>query len=180
MALVAGHRIDQHHWAMTAATQRALATRALVPLGVLALIGCAGARSEPTRLPFTLTCRLEGDAPIVLRVSPALQQVETLDPRSGDVVNTITTREPPPELGGGIIDDTSVTISAEEVTWEERMYRPQFARESHRIDRRTLAYRREEAFQIDMGPEMAREIRTGQCTSLDGVQEGSAVTPSPR
>lgn len=165
---------------MTAAAQRVLATRALVPLSALALIGCAGARSDPTRLPFTLTCRLEGDAPIVLRISPALQQVDILDPRSGDLLNTITSREPPPELGGGIIDETNVTISAAAVTWEERMYRPQFARESHHIDRRTLAYRKEEAFQIDMGPEMATEIRSGQCTSLDGGRAGSAIAPSPR
>lgn len=136
----------------------------LVASTLLALFHSSGAQADPARMPFTLDCRLNGAAPIRLRIYEALQQIERLDPHSGAVLSTITTQQPPAELGSGIIDETSVTISAQEVTWEERMHRPQFVRESHRIDRSTLTYRKEEAFQIDMGPDMAKEIRTGQCT----------------
>ncbi|KMM16298.1 hypothetical protein [Synechococcus sp. GFB01] len=92
--------------------------------------------------------------------------MQELDPKTDQVRSTITTSEPPPELGGGIIDDSRVTITPRQVSWETRMCRPQWARDSHSIDLTTLRYTSESVVQIAMGPEMSKETRTGRCRRI--------------
>ena len=118
---------------------------------------------------------MEGNPPLHLRVDPHSQQLEILDPRFETVLQTITTSTPPPELGGGIIDETRVAISSRDIVWEETMYRPQFVRERHRIDRASLSYRIEETIQIEMGAELAEQVRTGACQAVAGA--GTATPP---
>jgi hypothetical protein len=119
-----------------------------------------------TTQPFRLSCSLDSYAPVIFRVEPRSQQVEQLDPKTGAVTRTITTTEPPPELGGGIIDDSKVTITPRQISWESSLYRPQFARESHVIDLTTLRYRSESTVQIDMGPEVSKETLSGRCRRI--------------
>ncbi|MCU0529339.1 MAG: hypothetical protein MUD04_07580 [Cyanobium sp. Prado107] len=119
-----------------------------------------------TAEPFRLSCSLDSGLPTILRIDPRTQQVQELDPKTGEVTRTITTSEPPPELGGGIIDDSRVTITPRQVSWETRMYRPQWAQDSHSIDLTTLRYTSESVVQIDMGPEMSKETRTGRCRRI--------------
>lgn len=129
----------------------------------------------PQSAPFRLRCLVEGDSPLHLRVDPRRQQLEILDARFETVLQSITTSTPPPELGGGIIDESRVAISSRDIVWEETMYRPQFVRERHRIDRASLTYRIEETIQIDTGPEMAERVRTGACQAVAGA--GTATPP---
>ncbi len=115
---------------------------------------------------FRLSCSLDSGSPTIFRIEPRSQQVQELDPKTGEVTRTITTYEPPPELGGGIIDDSRVTITPRQISWESSMYRPQFTRDSHSIDLTTLQYTSESIVQIDMGPEMSKERRTGRCRRI--------------
>lgn len=146
----------------------------VLPL-LMPLLGCSGGLANPRLAIFTLQCRVEAAELLRLRIDPRRQQIELLDPRSGEVMRTITTSQPPPELGPGIIDDSTVTISDREIVWEQRMYRPQYVRERHRIDRVTLAYRFEEAFQIEMGPEMAEQTRRGTCQPVEAAGAGAST-----
>lgn len=113
-------------------------------------------------------CRITGEQPQLFRIEPRLRQVQELDLTTREVKRTIETNEPPPELGGGIIDDSSVTITPREVRWEETMYRPQFARESRSIALQTLVFRSSSALQIDAGPDVAEQTTQGTCERLDG------------
>jgi len=130
------------------------------------LQGCSGIMLNADSAPAVFRCQVDGAEPIEVRIQPGRKQVELLSPGSGEVLNTITTSQPPPELGGGIIDESRVNISAREILWEQTMYRPQFVRQSYRIDRRTLDYRTEETVQVDMGSEMARASQKGRCRLL--------------
>jgi hypothetical protein len=121
-----------------------------------------------TAQPFRLSCRIASDPPTLFRIVPRLQQVQELDPKTGEVSRTITTSRPPPELGGGIIDDSEVTITPRRITWENTMYRPQLQRESHAIDLTTLTYTSGWTVQIDMGPEMSEGKSTGRCERVEG------------
>lgn len=116
--------------------------------------------------PFRLSCSLDSGSPTILRIDPRTQQVQYLDPKTGEVTRTITTNDPPPELGGGIIDDSRVTITPRQVSWETSMYRPHWARDSHWIDLSTLRYTSESVVQIEMGPEMGKQKRTGRCRRI--------------
>ncbi|WP_411871813.1 hypothetical protein [Vulcanococcus limneticus] len=121
-----------------------------------------------TAQPFRLSCGLGSDPPTLFRIEPRLQQVQELDPKTGEVTRTITTSEPPAELGGGIIDDSKVTITPRRITWESSMYRPQLQRDSHAIDLSTLHYASAWTLQLDAGPEMAEGKRTGRCRRIEG------------
>ncbi|MCP9842059.1 hypothetical protein KBY93_15780 [Synechococcus sp. J7-Johnson] len=90
-----------------------------------------------------------------------------LDPGTGEVRSTIATYEPPAELGGGIIDDSTVKITDREIYWEKRMYRPQFVAESHTIQRQTLIYQSEWKIQRDDGPDIDEQTVTGTCQRID-------------
>lgn len=46
------------------------------------------------------------------------------------------------------------------------MYRPQWVRDSRSIDLTTLRYTSESSVQVDMGPEMSQETRTGRCRRI--------------
>jgi hypothetical protein len=116
-----------------------------------------------TAQPFRLSCSLDSDAPTTFRIEPRSGQVQELDPKTGEVRSTITTREPPLELGGGIIDDSRETITPRQLSWESRMYRPGWARDSHSIDLATLGYPSESVVQIDLGPAMSKQTRTTRC-----------------
>ena len=99
-----------------------LASSALL---AMTLIGGIPAKADPKLDVFLLNCRLADGSGKTVRIDPRLQQVQELDPTTGEVRNTITTYEPPAELGGGIIDDSTVKISEREIQWSTRMYRPQ-------------------------------------------------------
>ena len=101
-----------------------------------------------------------------LRVDPRQQRLELFDPSFKQLLNTITTSSPPPELGGGLIDETRVTISRREIVWEQTMFRPQFQRTRHRIDRASLHYRIDETIQIALGAETAEQVRSGSCRRM--------------
>lgn len=133
-----------------------------LPLGSQAF---AGPRVEP----WLFRCRVAGESPQLLRIDPRLKQVQELDPGTQAVKRTIRTVEPPPELGGGIIDDSTVTITGKEVSWEESMYRPQFARESRSIDLQTLVFRSTTTLQVEDGPDIAEQKMEGRCERLDAV-----------
>ena len=121
-----------------------------------------------TAQPFRLSCSLGAEPPTLFRIVPRLQQVQELDPKTGEVTRTITTSKPPPELGGGIIDDSEVTITPRRITWENSMYRPQFERESKTIDLTTLTYTSGWQLQVDGGPEVSEGKRTGRCRRIEG------------
>lgn len=129
------------------------------------LAGCDTAWRWTTQ-PFRLRCRLEADPPVLFRMEPRQQQVVELDPTTGEVTGTITTFEPPPELGGGIIDDSTVTMTPRQIRWESSMYRPQFVRESHAIDLTTLRYTAQWSLQVDAGPEVSETRKTGRCSRV--------------
>ncbi|MCP9927451.1 hypothetical protein [Cyanobium sp. CH-040] len=134
----------------------------LVALLIPLLAGC-GLIWRWASLPFSLTCRLEDGSEKTIRVDPRLQQVQELDSGTGEVRATITTNDPPDELGGGIIDDSKVIVSQEEIHWNQRMYRPQFVSESHTINLQTLHYRSELTIGSDYGAEFDTQSMTGTC-----------------
>ncbi|MGB5135053.1 MAG: hypothetical protein WBN89_07755 [Prochlorococcaceae cyanobacterium] len=136
----------------------------LIPL----LAGCGLIWRWTTR-PFSLSCALEDGSEKTIRVDPRLQQVQELDPGTGEVRDTITTNEPPEELGGGIIDESTVTVSEQAIHWSERMYRPQFVSESHTIDLQTLGYRGELAIGSDYGAEVDAQSMTGRCRRVESL-----------
>lgn len=119
-----------------------------------------------TTQPFRLSCSLDSGSPTIFRIEPRSQQVHELDPKTGEVSRTFTTSKPPPELGGGIIDDSTVTITPRQISWENRMYRPQWVRDTQTIDLTTLRYTSESSVEIDIGPEMSKETRTGRCRRI--------------
>ncbi|MCP9817273.1 hypothetical protein KBY76_11465 [Synechococcus sp. GreenBA-s] len=121
-----------------------------------------------TAQPFRLSCSLGTDPPTLFRIVPRLQLLQELDPKTGEVTRTITTSKPPPELGGGIIDDSEVTITPQRITWENSLYRPQFERESKTIDLTTLTYTSGWHLQVDGGPEVSEGKRTGRCRRIEG------------
>jgi len=121
-----------------------------------------------TAQPFRLSCSLGGDPPTLFRIVPRLQQVQVLDHKSGAMTQTITTNAPPPELGGGIIDDSEVTITPRRITWENSMYRPQFERETNTIDLTSLTYTSGWQLRVDGGPEVREGKRTGRCRRIEG------------
>lgn len=71
--------------------------------------------------PFLLNCRLNDGSRQTLRIDHRLQQIQKLDPATGEVTSTIITDEPPAEIGGGIIDDSAVKITDRGIDWNERM-----------------------------------------------------------
>lgn len=121
-----------------------------------------------TAPPFRLSCRLGAEPPRIFRFEPRRQQVQELDPSTGAVTRTVTTSRPPPELGGGIIDDSLVTLTPRRLRWESSMYRPQFERASHTIDLATLQYTAAWQLQVDGGPDVSEGQRTGSCRRIDG------------
>ena len=143
---------------------RLLSLLVLLPLQA----GCQGIAGSPSSQ-WLFRCRIGGEPPQLFRIDPWLKRVHVLNPATREVVRTIETDEPPKELGGGIIDDSAVRITPRQVSWEETMYRPQFARESRSIDLQTLVFRSTSALQIDMGSEIAEEKKQGSCERLDGA-----------
>lgn len=125
------------------------------------------AMAGPTLEPFPLTCQLNDGSRMTLRIDPRRQQIQKLDPGTGEVTSTITTEEPPAELGGGIIDDSTVKISDRDIYWDKRMYRPQYVAESHSIQRQTLAYKGKWTIQRDDGPDIDEQTVTGTCQHID-------------
>lgn len=138
----------------------------LVALLIPLLSGCGLIWRWTTR-PFSLTCRLEDGSDKTFRVDPRLQQVQELDSGTGEVLATITTNEPPEELGGGIIDDSKVTVSQGQVQWKQRMYRPQLVSESHAINLQTLDYRSELVIGVDYGAEFDTQSMAGACRRVE-------------
>ncbi len=129
----------------------------------MTLIGVFPAKADPKLDAFLLNCRLDNGSSKTVRIDPRLQQVQDLDPVTGEVKNTITTYEPPAELGGGIIDDSTVKISAREIQWSTRMYRPQYVAETHSINRQTLTYQGQTSVQGDGGPDIDALTVSGTC-----------------
>ncbi|MCP9917530.1 hypothetical protein [Cyanobium sp. ATX 6F1] len=73
-----------------------VAAALLLPL----LAGCDSVWRWTTQ-PFRLSCSLDSASPTIFRIDPRSQQVQELDPKTGEVTRTVTTNEPPPKLGGG-------------------------------------------------------------------------------
>ncbi len=132
----------------------------------ITLVVAFPARADPGMGGFLLNCRLDDGSSKTLRIEPRLQQVQELDPVTGEVKNTITTFEPPAELGGGIIDDSTVKISEREIQWSTRMYRPHYVAETHAIHRPTLAYRGQSSIQRDAGPDIDELAVGGTCQRI--------------
>ncbi|MFM7315064.1 MAG: hypothetical protein ACKO0M_18210 [Cyanobium sp.] len=120
-------------------------------------------------------CRISGASPQLFRIDPRRRRVQELDPVTREVRRTIETTEPPPGLGGGIIDDSAVTITPRQVSWEETMHRPQFARESRSIDLQTLVFHSSSSLQIDSGPEVAEQKTLGSCERLKAAGAAGAL-----
>ena len=138
----------------------------LVALLVPLLGGC-GLLLRWTTLPISLSCKLQDGSEKSIRVDPRLQQVQELDPGTGEVRDTITTYEPPKELGSGIIDESTVTVSQKEIHWSQRMYRPEFVSESHTINLQTLSYRGDLTIGSDYGAETNTQGMTGTCRGVE-------------
>jgi hypothetical protein len=134
---------------------------------VLTLTGGFNAKAGPRLEPFLLSCRLNDGSRMTLRIDPRHQQIQKLDPGTGEVTSTITTDEPPAELGGGIVEDSTVKISERDISWNKRMYRPQYVAERHVIQRQTLAYQGEWTIQRDDGPDIDQQTVTGTCQQID-------------
>jgi hypothetical protein len=134
---------------------------------LLTLMGGCSAKAGPMLEPFLLNCRLNDGSRQTMRIDPRLQQIQELDPATGEVTSTITTYEPPAELGGGIIDDSTVKITDQQIYWDKRMYRPQQMAELHSIQRQTLAYQVEWKIQRDDGPDIEEQTVTGTCQRID-------------
>ncbi len=134
---------------------------------LLTLTGGFNAKAGPMLEPFLLNCRLNDGSRQTMRINPRLQQIQELDPATGEVTSIITTYEPPAELGGGIIDDSTVKITDQEIYWDQRMYRPQYVAERHSINRQTLAYRGESSLQRDDGPDIDEQTVTGTCQRIE-------------
>lgn len=132
----------------------------------MTLIGGFPAKADPKRDAFLLDCRLADGSGKTVRIDPRLQQVQELDPVTGKVKNTITTVEPPAELGGGIIDDSTVKITEREIEWSTRMYRPQYMAETHTIYRQTLTYTGQTSIQRDGGPDIDERGVSGTCQRI--------------
>lgn len=139
-------------------------------LVAMTLIGGFPAKADPKADPnldaLLLNCRLADGSGKTVRIDPRLQQVQELDPVTGEVKNTITTSTPPAELGGGIIDDSTVKISEQEIQWSTRMYRPQVVAETHAINRQTLTYRGQTSIQRDGGPDIDELAVSGTCQRI--------------
>ncbi|WP_255095311.1 hypothetical protein [Synechococcus sp. J7-Johnson] len=131
------------------------------------LLGGCGLLWRWTTHPISLSCKLQDGSEKSIRVDPRLQQVQELDPGTGEVRDTITTNEPPKELGSGIIDESSVTVSQKEIRWSQRMYRPEFVSESHIINLQTLSYRGDLAIGSDYGAETDTQGMKGTCRRVE-------------
>ena len=134
---------------------------------LLTLTGGCNAKAGPMLEPFLMNCLLEDGSRQTIRIDPRLQQIQELDPATGEVTSIITTYEPPAELGGGIIDDSKVKITDREIYWDQRMYRPQKMTEIHSIQRQTLAYQVEWKIQRDAGPDFDEQTVTGACYHIN-------------
>jgi hypothetical protein len=134
---------------------------------LLALTGNFNAKAGPMLEPFLLNCQLNDGSRQAMRIDPRLQQIQELDPGTGEVTSTINTYEPPAELGGGIIDDSAVMITDRKIEWSLRMYRPQYVAELHSINRLTLAYQVQWKIQRDEGPDIEEHTVTGTCQRIE-------------
>jgi|GEM_PF-2654431 hypothetical protein len=139
----------------------------LLLLPWLPLLGCSDLQASPPPEPFGLQCTLADGRELRLRIDPRRQLVQQLDPASGALIDTVSTSEPPPaELGGGILDESEVRISAREIVWEERMYRPEYVRESQRVDLTSLRYTAESGGLGDAGADPVLSRQEGRCRRL--------------
>jgi hypothetical protein len=161
--------------AMVVVTMQVLRRCILVVILGALQTGCGRFWGSSTE-PFLLSCRMEGGSEMLLRIDPRLQEVQELDPNTLEEQRRFRTEEPPAELGGGIIDDSTVRISRDEVYWDHRMYRPQYVAEFNTVNLQTLAYRRKS--QVEMGSDATVEEEQGICRSPAGPPQAESSAPA--
>jgi len=92
--------------------------------------------------------------------------IESLDPRTFEVRSRIQT-EAPPKGAEGIVDDTTVRITPQEVSWSITSYRPEFNRQATSIDMRTLTYRSSSTIWMPQERDPMEEGEKGACRRIE-------------
>ncbi len=121
--------------------------------------------------PFLLGCQLEGGLSKAVRVIPREAEVQELDPRTLDKINTFKSDPNPDPDAKGLVDEISVSISPREVRWEVKRYRPQMEWESHSVDLEHLTYTSETGSFTDLEPSAL--TMKGTCQRLEERQSES-------
>ncbi|MGB7563189.1 MAG: hypothetical protein WBM08_00395 [Prochlorococcaceae cyanobacterium] len=121
--------------------------------------------------PFLLRCQLEGGSSKTVRVIPRKDEVQELDPRTLDRINTFKPDPNPDPDTAGLVDEITVSISPQEVRWEVKQHRPQMEWESHSVDLEHLTYTREIGSFTDL--ELSSMTMKGTCQRMEERQSAS-------
>lgn len=131
----------------------------------------AGTTASAQTRPFLLRCEVKGGGTEVVRVDPGRKVIEILDPRTFELRSRIRT-EPPPKGAEGIVDDTTVRITPQQVSWTVSRYRPEYNRQTTGIDLRTLSYQHRSTIWMPQERDPLEEGEQGTCRRIEAPQPG--------